>query len=471
MKIEPHPTKLQLRPSACREDGAALFAYLFILLIVVGTIAAIAGYVTQNMQLSQRRQELVNAIQFAQSGAAAACEDLARAYTNATGFPGNLTATANGSYVKNSSLSVGNQVVYERTITGLFTNQSVQARVWMTNSGSPNSAKILASATVGRVTQAAQINVEMKFLGYAIISTAQGNTSAGISKANAQTGNVVVDGGNSGTTKINGGILANGNAVSNLCQIDDISKQNYGTSSQIPDYTSPGSLYQLFDFNRFIAVADLTGNHYTNASAFVTAAAGGAVLEGIIVIDLPKSGPLPTLSLATFPSGINVRGTLLFNFTGAWLPLDKIVNTATMNINAANLGGLVPGNPTTYPTGFPPTYSNSAKNPINVDITSKGFENFTAADNLPALMYNNAILDIHGNANICGVVYSSSFMEIENKQDGQTQYFNGALIGGGGIYVENGRAANSIVTYDPKAVGNLATAGGRGKSVVAVYRQ
>ncbi len=438
MKIEPHPTKLQPRPSAGREDGATLFAYLFILLIVVGTIAAIAGYVTQNMQLSQRRQELVNAIQFAQSGAAAACEDLARAYTNATGFPSNLTATANGSYVKNSSLSVGNQVVYERTIIGLFANQSVQARVWMTNSGSPNSAKILASATVGRVTQAAQINVEMKFLGYAIISTAQGNTS---------------------------------NAVSNLCQIDDISKQNYGTSSQIPDYTSPGSLYQLFDFNRFIAVADLTGNHYTNASAFVTAAAGGAVLEGIIVIDLPKSGPLPTLSLATFPSGINVRGTLLFNFTGAWLPLDKIVNTATMNINAANLGGLVPGNPTTYPSGFPPTYSNSAKNPINVDITSKGFENFTAADNLPALMYNNAILDIHGNANICGVVYSSSFMEIENKQDGQTQYFNGALIGGGGIYVENGRAANSIVTYNPKAVGNLATAGGRGKSVVAVYRQ
>jgi len=142
-----------------------------------------------------------------------------------------------------------------------------------------------------------------------------------------------------------------------------------------------------------------------------------------------------------------------------------------MNVNPANLSGLVPGNPATYTTGYPPTYSNPAKNPVNIDITSRGFPNFTAADDLPALMYNNAILDIHGNANICGVVYSSSFMEIENKSDGQTQYFNGALIGGGGIYVENGRAATSIVSYDPNAVGNLATAGGRGKSVVAVYRQ
>ena len=46
------------------------------------------------------------------------------------------------------------------------------------------------------------------------------------------------------------------------------------------------------------------------------------------------------------------------------------------------------------------------------------------SDDLPALMYNVGILDIHGNANICGGVYSPSFMEIENKEDGNLQYFN-----------------------------------------------
>ena len=80
-------------------------------------------------------------------------------------------------------------------------------------------------------------------------------------------------------------------------------------------------------------------------------------------------------------------------------------------------------------------------------------------------------LDIHGNANVCGAIYSSSFMEIENKKDGQTQYFKGALIGGGGIFVENGKNANSIVSYDANAMSNLATAAGRGKKVIATYRK
>ena len=305
----------------------------------------------------------------------------------------------------------------------------------------------------------------------AIISTAQGSSANGVSKANAQAGNVVVDGTTKGTTKIDGGILSNGNTVSNQCLVDSISDNRYGTAGQIPDYTSPGSLDQLFDFARFIAVADVAGTHYTNAKVFETNAGSGAVLEGIIVVDCPKGGTLPTLSSTKFPAGINVRGTLIFNFIGAWDPLDKIINTATMNINAANLTKLVASDPSTYPTGYPPTYSNPALNPINVNISSKGFQNFVADDDLPALMFNNAILDIHGNANICGAVYSSSFMEIENKQDGQIQYFRGALIGGGGIYVENGNSATSIVSFDPDALGNLATAGSRGKMAVAVYRK
>ncbi len=254
--------------------------------------------------------------------------------------------------------------------------------------------------------------------------------------------------------------------------VDYISEQSYGTSSEIPDYTDPGSPYQLFDFNRFIAVADATGNHFTDANDFVQAMSTGAVLEGIVVVDAPKDAKhFPSFDTKTFPYGINIRGTLVVNFTGNWKPSDKIVNEATMNINPADLSAMKPDDPTTYPSGYPPHYTDPSKNPANVDISSAGFQNFTADDDLPALMYNNAILDIHGNANICGVVYGSSFMEIENKHDSQIQYFRGCLIGGGGIYVENGQTATSIVSYDGTAMGNLATLGNRGKRVTATYRQ
>jgi hypothetical protein len=86
-------------------------------------------------------------------------------------------------------------------------------------------------------------------------------------------------------------------------------------------------------------------------------------------------------------------------------------------------------------------------------------------------MYNVGILDIHGPANICGVVYSPSFMEIENKQDGQIQYFKGTLIGGGGILLENNKRATTIVSYDPNALDLLATSGGKGKSLKVAYRE
>jgi hypothetical protein len=157
-----------------------------------------------------------------------------------------------------------------------------------------------------------------------------------------------------------------------------------------------------------------------------------------------------------------------FEKTGSWAEFAKSPS-GTGPVNPADLSHLDPDDPSTYKSGYPPHYTDPTKNPVNVDISSKGFANFTAQDNLPALMYNNAILDIHGGVNISGVVYSPSFMEIENHN--KTQYFKGALIGGGGIYVENGSSSPSIVSYDAKAVSHLATAGTRGKAVIAIYRQ
>ena len=122
-----------------------MIAYLVAALVIMATIAAIAGYVAQNLQFSGRRQNMVNAIQFAQGGAAIACVELNKAYTNAGGFTSNLTSAAVGPYVQNKKLSKGKQWVYERTISSPYTNQTVLAQIWFTNAIPPNYAKIIAT--------------------------------------------------------------------------------------------------------------------------------------------------------------------------------------------------------------------------------------------------------------------------------------------------------------------------------------
>src|ERR1051325_8280821 len=334
-------------PSSSREQGSAMLAYLGLTLVITAAIAAMAAYVVQNFQFNQRRQDMVNAIQFSQGGSALAVQDICQAYTNTANsgnFFNNLTSGTTA-YTKNTGLSTSSQLVYERTITSPFTNQSVVARIYMTNSTSPASARIVATATFGNSTQTSEVYVEMKF-GYpaAILSTAQGDASTSVNKATAQGGDVVVDGGGT-TTKIDGAIMANGASNTNQCSVSAVSEGLYNTGSRIPDYTSPGSSNQLFNFSRFIAAADVMGTHYTNSATFMTIAKTGVTMEGIIVVDLPhnsKTMPDPSLDPSHLPSGINVRGTLIFNFIGDWSPLEKIINTATMNINAADLSGLVP---------------------------------------------------------------------------------------------------------------------------------
>jgi hypothetical protein len=255
---------------------------------------------------------------------------------------------------------------------------------------------------------------------------------------------------------------------------------NYSTASEIPDYTSLGSSNALFDFSRFIAVADKTpggpsasgNNHFTNLNNFVRALTNSSPtnpIEGVVVVDItPKdSGISDTMA----PKGINIRGTLLFNFVGTgWDPVsEKFIVTADMNVNAANLTGLVATNPATYPSGYPPVYSNLSKNPTNIDITSKGFANFAPGDDLPALIYTIGVLDLHGNANVSGVMYTPSYMEIENKQSGQLQYMKGALIMGHGIYYENTSSATSIISFDSRTLDSIATLGTAGKQVSVAY--
>src|SRR6266571_3346065 len=100
------------------QEGSALLGYLFVALITMATIAAIAGLVVQNMNYGQRRQSMVNALQFAQGGAAICASEVQQAFTNiAAGiFLTNLVYGANP-YTQNTSLSTATTWVFERTIT------------------------------------------------------------------------------------------------------------------------------------------------------------------------------------------------------------------------------------------------------------------------------------------------------------------------------------------------------------------
>ena len=64
------------------------------------------------------------------------------------------------------------------------------------------------------------------------------------------------------------------------------------------------------------------------------------------------------------------------------------------------------------------------------------------------------------------------FAEIERNGD-STQYVNGAIIGGGGIFIEDkgGSTGGTIVNYDPNTLNRLATDGSNGQSFRVVHRE
>ncbi|PYI82751.1 MAG: hypothetical protein DME26_16550 [Verrucomicrobia bacterium] len=469
-----------------------MIGYFIVMVVTISTIAGLGAYVAQSTSVAHRRNDMIATIQYANAGAVIACNDLNGAVTNTSGSLN--SRLVNQGYTVNSSASTSSQTVYERTISSPFTNQTATAQIWLPTGSSPTTARIVATATKGTVTQKATANVNMTwaFPG-AIISTNPGTKNTAVTK-NTSSGNVVVNGDKTGPIVVDGGsglaILANGYVNLDPLYTTNIPKSaisgtNFGTANEIPDYTAQGTANTLFDFARYTAVADLTtnalnpkgNNHFTNLLTFFTAnnrafTNAAKSLEGVIVVDIAgKDSNLGNLDPSHLPNGINIKGTLFFNFDSSFGPSDKVFNTATMNINPANLTGFVATNSTTYTSGYPPVYYDNTKNPTNINITSKGFANVAPDEDLPALLYSIGILDIHGNANVCGVMYTPSFVEIENKLDNQIQYFKGSIIMGLGIYFENVHKSSSVISFDPKTIDSIATLGSAGKQLRVAYWQ
>ena len=477
--------KIRLQNGRKGENGSIVAYFIFVVILITG-IASLATYVTQTTNLTQRRGDMIGSREIAMGGAVVGAANLNRAVTNTTGtFISNITSQG---YAKNNSLSTAQSNVYVRTISAPFSNQTSAVQIWMTNTASPLAARILASATVGKVTQSAAVNVKIGWSRpAAIISTHPGTSSGGASKSTAQAGNVVILGAISAITLVDGDVIANGRVnIDNKAWVPpaSVSMTNRNTANQIPDYTSQGSSNRLFDFARLKAIARATpnalntyntNNYFTNLNSFITAnnaafLTPAKALEGVIMVEIGNNdNGTGNLTPSNIPNGINVKGTLFFNFGPGYGPLDKVVNTAAVNINPAVMTGFNATNPATFKTGYPPVYYDNTKNPTNRNITGSGFVNVTPTEDLPAMVYSVGIFDVHGPVNISGVCYTPSFFEIENKNSGQIQYFKGTLISGLGCYIDNTGGSRSVVSIDENAIDSLSTIGYAGKQVLIAY--
>ncbi|MGB0414258.1 MAG: hypothetical protein ACPGJU_07405 [Coraliomargarita sp.] len=428
--------------------------------------------------MANRRVGMESAYQLASGGVSIAADELNDAFNlSPNDIAGELLEAG---YTLSEDLSTETENCYTRTIPDTILGVAIPVQIWMPVEDLA-SARIIAQAVDRGVEQVVTADVIIAYgFGAAIISTHQGTSARGVSKQIGQRGNVAINGNALGpNTFVDGGILANGTVGhDNHFQPEEgqIQENLYSTEDQIPNYTDAGSADQLFDFNRFIAVSDEMGTHYASTDAFKAALAADedGVLEGVIVIDVEDGAD--DWEASDFPDGIDIRGTLVFNFDDSWGEWDKLMIKCELNVNPADLTNLEVGNPDTYTTGYPPVMSDDSYVASNVDISGvengKGgyFKNFTERDDLPAIMYRTAICDFHGDLNVSGVVYSPVFAEIENKKDGQLQYISGSVIVGGGIYYENKKRSVSIISYESTTLDRLATAGARGKVFKVVRR-
>ena len=109
------------------------------------------------------------------------------------------------------------------------------------------------------------------------------------------------------------------------------------------------------------------------------------------------------------------------------------------------------------------------KDPAIKVITDLGFVNFDPLEDLPAVMFTNGIVDSHHAINICGLVYGPSFVEIEN-HEGAIQYVNGAIFGGGGIFLKahDGGLGVIAIRQDPNTMDKLAVMNSKGKGLIRI---
>jgi len=385
------------------------------------------------------------------------------------------------------------QAAQSLRLTGAAQAQPFRLRVQYLKAGVPvefsdrtnpderyDSIKVMSSASMGGLRQTAVAWYEFRFaFNAAIVSDSIPNATGGKGKTMAKKGHIVIDGnGNRYQHAIFGDLESNGEIVffddNKPVSLTSENAQDYmlayegsisanlaGTANEIPDFTNPASQKQLFDFDRFEALAAHGGGKiYNNLSEFESAVRDAnsrlEPLEGVIVvkIDPAVEGNAPKLQDLT----IQVNGTLLFDFADGTHPDYKVVidKSVAVKINAANVIGIDLQDEQTWTTGYPPTYEDPEKQPYKVDITADGFDNFEPTDDMPAVMFNNGIVDFHGAVNICGVVYGPAFIEIENK-DGNLQYFNGAVFGGGGVFLEayKGGDGTIAIRHDRQTIDEL----------------
>jgi len=487
-----------------RERGFAMVLGLIIVLVITAFSSALVVTSTSHHMHAKKSTERARAHALAEGAATLLLNELDQdpvgPVRNATDYSlSGATFTREYAPFDTGDGSVKVELTYLIRKSGVLTPVSFDKRATPTELY--DRLRVTITAYRPGVERAIDIELAQQFVLFdgAILSDATPSGATNSGKGLAQEGHIVIeDKGRDNQFFVDGSLVSNGgvyfNDTSTLMTTQDANSDiNFagtiqtglaGTANEIPDYTSIGSQDQLFDFDRFVALARAGGGReYTSVSDFVDAMnlanASGNPLEGITVLSLdpdsegknPKiqpSGSDPSKGKYAIPGGINIRGTLLFNFKAGTDPMYKVFVTTDLNINPADLSGLDNSNPATYPSGYDAPWTNEALRPYATDISGAGFSNFVEGDDFPALMFNTGIVDIHGGANISGLVYGPSFIEIENKE-GNLQYFNGAILGGAGVLLQGNDSAGSIVVkFDRSTINRLATQNAKGQGLQVI---
>ena len=487
------------------ERGNVLVAALFVVIVLGASITSMFRTTVSSQRATLQNSLETKLLYVAESGinfhAVSLSVDPLVVAKDTAGFTENKTTSEYDGVVE--TVTTANDITRQfqvrvqylnGTTPVLFADRAKPTEEWTT-------LKMTSRASVGASTRevVSWYRFELgEAFASAIISDSISTGSIGLSgKSQAKTGDIILEAKGRpgqhyvfGGARANGGIryYENGSETATLTTANastyiggwegDVEQGLAGTSNEIPDFTSLGGTDQLFDFDRFKAAAAAgSGQIYNTLADFAAACnaanAAGTPLEGITVINIDSAaeGSNPKLVASgtgiPVPDGINCKGTLVFSFSNGTSSSYKVFLKIPLKINAADLSSWDPAVESTYTTGYPPVYSVPLKAPSAAVITPT-YENFKADDGLPALMFDNGVVDIHGDTNVCGVVYGPSFIEIENKS-GLTQYFNGSIIGGGGIYLE-GHSSSGVQAFrfDPVALKNLQTFENKGKGLVRI---